>query len=55
MIFPSITRDKKGNVLSKEEVILYRWKDPENKALVTPVMNTLKINTDPPSVEEIKS
>lgn len=41
-------------MLSKEEVILYRWKDPENKALVTPVMNILKINTDPPSVEEIK-
>lgn len=42
-------------MLSKEVVILYRWKDPENKALVPPGMNILKINADPPSVEEIKS
>lgn len=57
-------KDKTGNVLSKEEDILKRWKDhfeevfnmedPVNEATITPAVNTMDINTDPPSIGEVK-
>ncbi|XP_048743102.2 uncharacterized protein LOC125656542 [Ostrea edulis] len=57
-------KDKQGNVLSKEEIILKCWKehfeevfnmkDPENEAIIIPATDTLDIDTDPPSIEEVK-
>ncbi|XP_056020452.1 uncharacterized protein LOC130054512 [Ostrea edulis] len=57
-------KDKQGNVLSKEEDILKRWKehfeevfnmkDPKNEAIILPATDTLDIDTDPPSIEEVK-
>ncbi|XP_062570395.1 uncharacterized protein LOC134232444 [Saccostrea cucullata] len=57
-------KDKRGNVLSKEEDIQKRWKehfeevfninDTGNEVLITSAINILDINTDPPSIEEVK-
>ena len=57
-------KDQQGNMISKDEDKLRCWKelfesvlnrdDPETEAVIIPSSEHLEIDTDPPSVEEVK-
>jgi len=58
-------RDQQDNLTSKEDEILKRWKDhfeevfnmsdPKCEVFITPAINILDINTEPPSIDEVKN